>query len=133
MKITEEFENKIKNNEDIEVDVINAKKLMREEILKSDYSISNVSSELGMNNYLYEILDEKNEKKYSRDSIIAVLAFIQTDIDTTQRILQGFGHSKLYVRVPRDRIIFEGFCKNKGIWDIDNDLVKYEFDTIFKK
>ncbi|MFV0424366.1 MAG: hypothetical protein ACK5K7_02190 [Bacilli bacterium] len=62
MKITEEFENKIKNSEEIEIEYIDSKKLLRAEISKTDYSISNISSSLGLNNYLYEILDINNKK-----------------------------------------------------------------------
>lgn len=132
MKITEEFENKIKNSEEIEIEYIDSKKLLRAEISKTDYSISNISSSLGLNNYLYEILDINNKKKYSRDCIISILVYIKTNIDTTQRILQGFGHSKLYVRVPRDKIIFEGMCRKLDLWDIDNNLVESGFEPLFK-
>lgn len=132
MKITEEFENKIKSNEEVDIDYIDSKKLLRQEILNSEYSISNINSSLGLNNYLYEILDVNNKKKYSRDYIISILIFINADIEISQRILQGFGHSKLYVRVPRDRIIFEGICKNISLFDIENNLVANGFDPLFK-
>ncbi len=62
MKITEEFENKIKNSEEVEIEYIDSKKLLRAEISETDYSISNISSSLGLNNYLYEILDINNKK-----------------------------------------------------------------------
>ncbi len=131
MKITEEFENKIKNNVEVDnVDYIDSKKLLRKEIVDSYLSISSISTALGMNNYLYEILDMDNKKKYSRDRIIAILIYIKSDIETIQRILQGFGHSKIYVRVERDKIIYEGIYKNKTLLEIENKLCENGFDTL---
>lgn len=131
MRITEEFENKIKNNVEVDnVDYIDSKKLLRKEIVDSNLSISSISTALGMNNYLYEILDMDNKKKYSRDRIIAILIYIKSDIETIQRILQGFGHSKIYVRVERDKIIYEGICKNNSLLEIENKLCENGFDTL---
>lgn len=131
MKKTEELENKIKNNEDVEeIKYIDSKKLLREEISKSGCTISSVNTALGINNYLYEILDVNNKKKYSRDLIISILIHIKTDIDTVQKILQGFGHSKLYIRVKRDKIIFEEMCKNSSLLEIEERLNLEGFDSL---
>ncbi len=132
MKKTEEFENSIIDGNDVEIDYIDAKGLLKIEIEKSAYTISKLSNELGYGNYLYEILDHNNKKKYSRDCIISILICINTEIDTTQRILQGFGHSRLYVRIPRDKIIFEGICKGLDIWSIDTLLIDNGFESLFK-
>ncbi len=88
MKITEEFENSIINGEDVEIEYINAKSLLNSLIEKSGYTISKLSNELGYGNYLYEILNHNNKKKYSRDCIISILLCINTEIETIQRILQ---------------------------------------------
>ncbi len=133
MKITEKFENNIKNGRDVSVNFIDSKTLLREQIEQSTYTISQISNNLGLNNYLYEILDQNNAKKYSRDRIIAILLFIKSDIDVAQRILQGFGHSKLYVRIPRDLIIFKGLYNKEDLWEIDNKLVESGFSSIFNK
>lgn len=133
MKTTEKLEHKIKNKEEFKEDYINPKILLKEEISKSNYSISSINSALGLNNYLYEILDLKNTKKYSRDTILSILIYIESDIDTIQQILQGFSHSKLYVRVPRDCIIFKGICDNLHLFDIENNLVIEGFDPLFKR
>ncbi len=130
---TEEFENKIKNKESVdEIEYIDSKKLLREEVYKSGYTISEVNTALGINNYLYEILDANNKKKYARDLIISILIYIKTDIDNVQNILQGFGHSKLYVRVERDKVIFEEICNGRTLLEIEEKLNSKGFEPLLK-
>lgn len=133
MKTTDKLEHKIKNKEEVKIDNINPKEILKEEINKSKYSISEINSALGLNNYLYEILDSNNKKRYSRDYIIAILIYIESNLEIIQQVLQGFQHSKLYVRIPRDRIIFEGICNKLHLFDIENNLVENKFEPLFKK
>lgn len=134
MNITEELENEIKSNNNVKIEEFNHKKKLRDLIKDSGYSISNISSSmLGRSNYLYEILHEHNNKNFSRDIIIAVLKLIDADIETAHRILQGFGHSKIYIKKPRDRIIYEAFINKTSLDDLNHILLDNGFKTLQEK
>lgn len=129
---TSELENQIKSGQKIENQVFNSKKELKQLIKKSGCSISAINAKLGLNNYVYEILNENSQKRGSRDIIVSILILVNADILTGSRVLQGFGYSKLYVKVERDRIIYEGIVEKLSLDAINEKLIEAGFESLSK-
>lgn len=129
---TSELENQIKSGQKVENQVFNSKKELKQLIKKSGCSISAINAKLGLNNYVYEILNENSQKRGSRDIIVSILVLVNADILTGSRVLQGFGYSKLYVKIERDRIMYEGIVNGLSLDKINEKLMEAGFESLSK-
>lgn len=129
---TSELENQIKSGQKIENQIFNSKKELKQLIKKSGCSISAINAKLGLNNYVYEILNENSQKRGSRDIIVSILVLVNADILTGSRVLQGFGYSKLYVKVERDRIIYESIVEKLSLDRMNEKLIEAGFESLSK-
>lgn len=134
---TNEFENKIKNDEEIDDDINydkhEAVAVLNNLIEKSVYSKSMIGKLAGLDNYIYEMTSYSNNKNISRDKIIALLIVLKVELDLLQRILKAFGYSPLYVKKKRDLIIFRGITKAKTLHEIEENLDDNGFDLLITK
>ncbi len=127
--ITKKFENEIKQTDDVNInsslDYLN---MLNKLIIDSNISISKIGTETGMGNYIYQILDGR--KHPSRNHILKILIFIKCDLKTSEQILQGFGYSKIYVRIKRDAIIYKGLLNKKSLYDIECELFDNNLESL---
>ncbi|MEG0686030.1 MAG: hypothetical protein RR425_01970 [Erysipelotrichales bacterium] len=139
MKNTEELENSILENpqiiEEIPSNIISAKTLLNQLANDKGYTGADFQRKLGASSSIYEILSFKSTKKTRRESLLAILITLECDLETINRVLQLFSHSKIYAKNKFDAIIY--YCINNNL-DIDNTndyLIKNNFEplTLSKK
>lgn len=134
MKKTEEFENNIKQNDKLieqdYADIKAAKALLNEIISQNNMSISQLGLTSGLGNYIYEVVNLKNEKVIGRNKLIALLITLKVDLITFDRILQMFSYSKIYARVEFDSIIYHAIDKKLSLDETNILLDKRGFPTI---
>lgn len=127
---TNEIENKIKNHETIEVQFLHKKQYLNSLLEKAKLTPSKIGSDLGIGNTVYEMASFNQDKKHSRDKLLAVLIYIKCSLKEIETCLQLFGHSKLYVRESRDKLIYEAIVHHKGLDEINEMLHKSNFEII---
>lgn len=84
---------------------------------------ANVIRESGLDRvYAYQIFD--GTKKPSRDKLIAIAFGLHLTLEETQRMLKLSGNRELYVKDPRDAVIYSALQHNKSM--IETNLMLYE-------
>lgn len=120
LKTTVELEHMIEENPktigDIFKNTKSAKILLNQLIEEKGFNSSRLGSELGIANYVYEITNLSSKKQPSRKKLLYILIYLKVELELINKILQGFGYSKIYVKVPEDALIF--YCIKQG-YDLD--------------
>lgn len=98
-------------------------------IEQSQFKKSKVLSYLNINTgYAYEIL--RQEKMPDRDKMIQFAFALSLNIDDTQEMLKKCGYAKLYVKNPRDAIIYYCITRRHSLIDANIMLSKKEHDLL---
>ena len=99
-------------------------------VLKKDLVIANIVKDSDLDKaYVYQIFSG-TRKNPSRDKLIAIAFGMHLDEDETQRLLKLAGHSELYPRKKRDAVILFAIQHRKSVWEADDLLDKYGYQTI---
>lgn len=134
MKTTDELENMIQEDESNLKEILKNEKhgkLMLAKIIKDqNLSVSKVSHALGLNNYLYEILDLKSKKQVARNKLLAILIYLNVDLKTMNEILQKFGYSKVYVKVASDALIYYAINNYFTLEQTNELLINHGYDAL---
>ncbi|MDF9866689.1 hypothetical protein OKW22_000243 [Bacilli bacterium PM5-3] len=134
MKTTDELEYMIEEDvrsiKNINKNTKSAKILLDNLIKEKGLSNSKLGKELAMGNYIYEITNLSSTKNVSREKLLCILIYLQADLDIMNEILQTFGHSKIYVKVEYDAVLYHCII-NKFTLDQTNEvLIDHGFEAL---
>ncbi|MDH6603339.1 hypothetical protein OKW23_000468 [Bacilli bacterium PM5-9] len=134
MKTTDELEYMIEEDvrsiKNINKNTKSAKILLDNLIKEKGLSNSKLGKELAMGNYIYEITNLSSTKNVSREKLLCILIYLQTDLNIMNEILQTFGHSKIYVKVEYDAVLYHCII-NKFTLDQTNEvLIDHGFEAL---
>ena len=134
MKTTDELEHMIKEDartiKNVSKNTKSAKILLDALIKEKGLSSSKIGKDLGMSNYIYEITSLSSTKNVSREKLLCILMYLQADLEIMNEILQSFGHSKIYVKVEYDAILYYCIKNNYTLDQTNVFLMENGFDPL---
>ncbi len=135
--ITEDLLNQLKNTDDIQGFLKSHENEFIKEtpvsflnymIKSKNITISAVAKASGVGEYVYKIFN--NERKPSRNVLIAIALGMQLSFEEVQLLLRISKFAILDSRDKRDSVIIYGFMNHISVFDVDDLLAQNDFITI---
>lgn len=128
LSVSKDYDEFINENQEI-IERIHPGLYLCDLISKSGMKKSQVVSHLNINTgYAYEIL--RQEKLPDRNKMIQFAFAFSLSIDDTQKMLKKTGYAMLYVKNPRDAIIYYCITRRQSLIDANIMLAKKEHDLL---
>ncbi|MCI5892415.1 MAG: helix-turn-helix transcriptional regulator [Clostridiales bacterium] len=136
-KITDELLKELKNADDIQAFLDSHEQEFISEtpvdylnyiINSRKTSIAEIAKKSGVGNYVYKVFN--NERKPSREVMIAIALGIGLSLEEAQLLLRISKFAILDSRDKRDSIIIYGFINHLTVFEVDDLLANNDFITI---
>lgn len=136
-KITDELLKELKNADDIQAFLDSHEQEFISEtpvdylnyiINSRKTSIAEIAKKSGVGNYVYKVFN--NERKPSREVMIAIALGIGLSLEEAQLLLRISKFAILDSRDKRDSIIIYGFINHLTVFEVDDLLDNNDFITI---
>ena len=136
-KITDELLKELKNAKDIQAFLDSHEQEFISEtpvdylnyiIQSRKTSVAEVAKNSGVGNYVYKVFN--NERKPSRDVMIAIALGIGLSLEEAQLLLRISKFAILDSRDKRDSVIIYGFVNHLTVFKVDDLLANNNFITI---
>ncbi len=136
-KITDELLKELKNAKDIQAFLDSHEQEFISEtpvdylnyiIQSRKTSVAEVAKNSGVGNYVYKVFN--NERKPSRDVMIAIALGIGLSLEEAQLLLRISKFAILDSRDKRDSVIIYGFVNHLSVFKVDDLLANNNFITI---
>lgn len=136
-KITDELLKELKNADDIQAFLDSHEQEFISEtpvdylnyiINSRKKSIAEIAKKSGVGNYVYKVFN--NERKPSREVMIAIALGIGLSLEEAQLLLRISKFAILDSRDKRDSIIIYGFINHLTVFEVDDLLANNDFITI---
>lgn len=136
-KITDELLKELKNAKDIQAFLDSHEQEFISEtpvdylnyiIQSRKTSVAEVAKNSGVGNYVYKVFN--NERKPSRDVMLAIALGIGLSLEEAQLLLRISKFAILDSRDKRDSVIIYGFVNHLSVFKVDDLLANNNFITI---